>query len=237
MRNYYIIPIFRFGGTGGGGGSGLTEDSDAFITGNWVFVNPIIGSVTTANRLTTPRQISLVGNVTGSVLFDGSTNVTINTAIVDNTISTAKIQNNAVTYVKLGTDVINIINNIVDLLANKPDLNETETITGNWTFTNPINVPNSSIPIQKIQTSNTPASSFFLKGDGTWARIGSGYYEHLQSSPNATWIINHNFGYYPSIVTVYDLGGSQIEAEIVNTSSNQTVIYFTSPTAGIARII
>jgi hypothetical protein len=60
-------------------------------------------------------------------------------------------------------------------------------------------------------------------------------FEYIQSLPSATWILNHNLGYRPS-VTVFSIGFQEIDAEVVNTSVNQTVISFTVAIAGIARL-
>ena len=52
------------------------------INGKVVAGNPTIeGAVDAASRLSTPRTISLDGNVTGSTMFDGSKDVTITTEI------------------------------------------------------------------------------------------------------------------------------------------------------------
>lgn len=73
------------------------------------------GSVTSANKLTTARTISLSGDVSGSTSFDGSANATISAQIAANAItaneiaanavSSSEIAANAVTLAKLGSDV------------------------------------------------------------------------------------------------------------------------------------
>lgn len=57
-----------------------------------------------------------------------------------------------------------------------------------------------------------------------------------QSSPLAGWIINHNLGFNP-ILTVTDIGGNEVEAEIVHISSNLTMVYFSQPQTGKARCV
>jgi hypothetical protein len=61
-------------------------------------------------------------------------------------------------------------------------------------------------------------------------------YGHNQASPSASWIINHNLGYRPS-VTLYSTGGAEIEGEVVHTSNNQARVYFDTAVAGSARLI
>jgi hypothetical protein len=65
--------------------------------------------------------------------------------------------------------------------------------------------------------------------------LGTGFI-HTQSTPASEWIVNHNFGYYPHI-EVYSTGGEKILANTLNTSLNQTRVYFAAATAGSARCI
>lgn len=73
------------------------------------------GSVTSANKLTTARTISLTGDVTGSTSFNGSANVSISANLAANSVTaneiaagavgSSEIASNAVTLTKLGSDV------------------------------------------------------------------------------------------------------------------------------------
>lgn len=63
---------------------------------------------------------------------------------------------------------------------------------------------------------------------------GGAVYEHTQSSPSQTWIINHNLGAYPS-VTLRTVGGVEFEGEVTHTSSNQAVVSLAIAMAGVAR--
>lgn len=81
------------------------------ISGVKKFNSTIVGNIDTADRLKTARTIELDGDVTGSVSFNGSSNVTINTTIepqsvvnsmiADGTIQAGKIGNTALTNVTL----------------------------------------------------------------------------------------------------------------------------------------
>ena len=44
-------------------------------------------------------------------------------------------------------------------------------------------------------------------------------YVHNQGTPAATWVIDHNLGWYPNVI-VEDSGGSTVEGEIVYTSAS-----------------
>lgn len=79
-------------------------------------------------------------------------------------------------------------------------------------------------------------------GNGTtaWNELpydsGSWAYVHNQPVAADTWTINHNLGYKPS-VEVYDAGSQEIEADVSNPTVNTTLILFTVPSAGFARLI
>lgn len=59
-------------------------------------------------------------------------------------------------------------------------------------------------------------------------------YQHYQAAPLYAWTVNHNLGFRPQ-VEVFTVGWVEIEAQVVNTSDNQTVIYFNVAQAGFAR--
>lgn len=63
---------------------------------------------------------------------------------------------------------------------------------------------------------------------------GAAFYTHNQPVASATWVINHNLGYFPQI-TLFTVGGAEFEGEIVNTSVNQAIVYLATATAGTAR--
>lgn len=65
---------------------------------------------------------------------------------------------------------------------------------------------------------------------------GGTIFEHVQNSAAATWIINHNLGYFPDI-HVYTLGGSEIIAEVQHVSPNQARVYLAAPMTGRARCV
>ena len=60
-------------------------------------------------------------------------------------------------------------------------------------------------------------------------------YTHTQASAASTWTINHNLGFRPS-VELLSTGSQEIEGDVVHTSTNQTVVTFTSAVAGFARL-
>lgn len=84
----------------------------------------------------------------------------------------------------------------------------------------------------------SPSGGEVLKYNGTqWVdgADGSNAYVFTQSTPSGTWTINHNLGYVPS-VEVFNSGSQEVDADVVHPSPNQTVIVFSSPLAGFARL-
>ena len=71
-------------------------------------------------------------------------------------------------------------------------------------------------------------------GGLAFAGGGSASFVHTQGSAATSWTVNHNLGFRPA-VEVFSVGGAEIDAAILHTSVNQTVISFSTPTAGSAR--
>lgn len=69
---------------------------------------------------------------------------------------------------------------------------------------------------------------------GSISISGGASYVHTQSSPSATWTINHNLGFRPAI-ELYTTGGVEFIGEILHTSLNQAIVYLASALAGTAR--
>lgn len=85
-----------------------------------------------------------------------------------------------------------------------------------------------TVPVTSTVTATT-AGPQGPKGDAGAA------YEYQQVLADTTWTINHNLGYKPG-VSVYNTGSQEIEAEVIHTSVNQTLIVLTLATAGFARL-
>lgn len=61
----------------------------------------------------------------------------------------------------------------------------------------------------------------------------AGFYRHIQSTPSATWTINHELGFRPS-VQVIDADGDDIDASIEHLDADTSVVSFITPIAGEA---
>ena len=65
--------------------------------------------------------------------------------------------------------------------------------------------------------------------------VGRVSYIHTQGVASATWIINHNLGFYPNL-TVQDSAGTIYEGEITYTNSNSLTVTFSSAFSGKAYL-
>ena len=61
---------------------------------------------------------------------------------------------------------------------------------------------------------------------------GAEVYEHVQSTPATTWIVNHNMGHTPCAVRLLTSGGSEFDAEIVNITPNEMHVNLACPATG-----
>ena len=61
-------------------------------------------------------------------------------------------------------------------------------------------------------------------------------FEHAQTIPSDTWVIDHDSGYYP-IVRVYIDGQMVMPLSITHPSLTQTIITFTNPEVGVVRFV
>lgn len=84
----------------------------------------------------------------------------------------------------------------------------------------------------------SPSAGEVLKYDGTKWVDGTdegGGYVFTQAAAASTWTINHNLGHVPS-VEVFDSGSQEVDADVSHPSVNQTVIVFSVPLSGFARL-
>ncbi len=58
-----------------------------------------------------------------------------------------------------------------------------------------------------------------------------------QSVASALWVIDHQLGRYPALVTVVDSAGTVIYGGVSHPTANQTVLSFSTPLLGKARLV
>lgn len=71
----------------GGKGAVVLRTGDQTVSGVKTFSSTIMGNIATASRLLTARAITLAGDVTGTVNFDGTGDVSISTTIQPNSVT------------------------------------------------------------------------------------------------------------------------------------------------------
>lgn len=75
-----------------------------------------------------------------------------------------------------------------------------------------------------------------LKGDkGDPGEDGDKHYRHVQSTPEASWVIDHNLGKFPA-VSVVDSGGTEVEGNVQYPSQHRVIVSFTAAFAGEAYL-
>lgn len=62
-----------------------------------------------------------------------------------------------------------------------------------------------------------------------------GFYSHAQSTPSATWTINHNLGYNPNIVII-DSAGTVVEGSYEFPNVNRLIATFSGEFSGNAYL-
>lgn len=70
---------------------------------------------------------------------------------------------------------------------------------------------------------------------GPSGAAGGSVFEHVQSSPSATWTINHNLGRRVH-VSIFDDSGNLVLSDVEHGTVNQATVTWSSPTTGSAVI-
>ena len=81
----------------------------------------------------------------------------------------------------------------------------------------------------------TPEKELELYVVDKWVQVKDKNYQHEQLAPSRVWEITHNLEKYPS-VTIFDLSGQEVEAEVSHTDTNNLIITFSVAFAGYADL-
>lgn len=71
---------------------------------------------------------------------------------------------------------------------------------------------------------------------GPAGAAGGSVFLFTQSTPSATWVINHNVGRAVA-VTLFDDDGNVVQSDIEHGTANQATVTWSSPTTGSALVI
>ena len=94
----------------------------------------------------------------------------------------------------------------------------------------------SEIGNPQVEVGDLQTQTIELLVPGPQGPAGGSAYIHQQPLPAATWVINHNLGYRPS-VEILDSGSQEIEGEVSHPTVHQTVVTLSPATAGQARLL
>lgn len=157
----------------------VRRDASGNFNANVITANTFVGNVTgvasSANKLETPRDIGLAGDLTGNVSFDGSANVTLTATIAANSVA-------------LGTDTTgNFLANVIPGVGLNgsgfgtegatPTLNLANTTVTAGTYGGATNIPAITVDAQGRITSASNAAistSFTVAGDTGSETISGG---------------------------------------------------------------
>ena len=84
-----------------------------------------------------------------------------------------------------------------------------------------------------VEVIETPMVVEVVIGQALVTQGGGGRYTHTQGAASSTWTVNHNLGFRPQ-VEVFSPGWVSVEASVLHTTDNQTVISFNTPQTGVA---
>lgn len=109
---------------------------------------------------------------------------------------------------------------------------------GDASYTAPAVAP---LPAQYVNVPVGDAQIAAVVDDSVQDAVGSlnipQIYEHVQSSPLSTWIVNHNLGRATASVRVLTVGGVEMQCDVLDASPNQVVLTFSQPFSGKALVI
>ena len=110
----------------------------------------------------------------------------------------------------------------------------------NWTSANPT-LAQGEVGLEidtnkmKIGTGSAVWSALPYTGVDSAELVPLVSYTHTQGSDSATWTINHDLGFYPS-VTVFLSSGDIVEGAIAHTDTNNLTITFSAAISGTAYL-
>jgi hypothetical protein len=85
-------------------------------------------------------------------------------------------------------------------------------------------------------TLNAPGPQGPRGPSGLPGAAGGTVYLHEQTTPSATWIINHNVGRRVAVI-LFDDDGNVVQSDIENGTDNQATVTWSQPTTGSALVL
>lgn len=136
------------------------------------FSGPLAGNASTASKLATARAITLRGDATGSMSFDGSANASLNLTIANGSVTNAMLAASSVTFSKVAN-------------ADVATQAEAEAGTANNSFMTPLRVAQAIAA--KSGAGKAYITATYNNKNGNWYRIWSdGYKQQCIYVPSYT---------------------------------------------------
>jgi len=199
------------------------------------------GNASTATKLATARTISLSGNVTGSVSFDGSSDVSITTTVaslpadvtITNNLNVGGDLNVTGSINSVSTTEVNISDNFINLNSDMPEENNPSVDAG-------IKVHRGTEPDTTLKWDET-ANQWSLTNDGTnYHSIVRKYAVAIGDGATTTYTVTHNLGTKDVVVQVYETASpfAQVEVDVLHTSTSALTINFAAaPASGAYKVV
>ena len=137
----------------------------------------------------------------------------------DDSVSTAKIQDDAVTAAKLANSIT------TELAANTATVPHA-THTGDVTGATALTIANDAVDIAMLSATGTASATTFLRGDNAWAAPAGGTLVNVVQTQDYTGAINVDG------VTSYATAGSDFLVSITPTSTSSTVLIMAGSAIG-----
>lgn len=228
-------------GTGGGGGSPGTYDSDPMTKtasgAEWdaegLIVSNAADAVEDADLVTLSQVTTLIEDVSAATLAaaeeaaqSAAAVAALVASIEANVAYAVDVGDGAATQITIthsfGTYDVNV--QVFRNSANRETVDDTLISAIERMTTDTVRITFLSAP---------SASQFRVIVLAKKGGLGVGF-QHTQGSASVTWTIDHNLGFRPHI-TVFDTTGEVVQGAITNPSLNQSVVTFYTALAGSAR--
>lgn len=184
---------------------------ETWVDGDVLYLSPSVAGGLTNVKPSAPYHTVTVGIVTYAHANHGKIFVRIS-----NGYELEELHNVKLTSVADG-DVVRF-NAATSLWENNPKASNSDRIDG--------------YHVQVDGTGSDPNTLYFKTTGGEPASADKTY-RHVQATPSATWVVDHNLDKYPS-VTVLSSTGETVEGNVTYTTSNQATLLFSAPFAGEA---
>jgi hypothetical protein len=197
------------------------------------------GNASTASKIETARTISLAGNVTGSVTFDGSSDVSITTTLASLP-ADVSISNN----LTVGGN-LTVNGTVTSVNTETTTLNDNIIVLNN----NETGAPSQNAGLEVERGTSANVSLLWNESSDQWTATNDGTYYHAIARKYAvaigdgtatSYTVTHNLGTKDVVVHVYEsvTPFAQVEVDVLHTTTDALTINFAAaPATGAYRVV